>query len=167
MKNNTKERGQKSSKNKLKNLIIFAIIGVIFYVAVNSIFSKINVNISDSHPGTIFWKSDEKPKIGDYVYFNFEHKLLPKNIKTLSKKLICVAGNNLIINDKFIICDDKKYLIKRKNKTGGGKEIEQFYYNGIVPTGKAIVWGENLESFDSRYWGFVKHEQLHKINIIF
>jgi hypothetical protein len=35
-------------------------------------------------------------------------------------------------------------------KTGSGKSIKQFYYEGTVPKNQAVVWGSNLESFDSR-----------------
>jgi type IV secretory pathway protease TraF len=31
---------------------------------------------------------------------------------------------------------------------------------GTVPKNQAVVWGSNLESFDSRYWGFIEYRQL-------
>jgi type IV secretory pathway protease TraF len=43
--------------------------------------------------------------------------------------------------------------------TGSGKSIKQFYYEGTVPKNQAVVWGSNLESFDSRYWGFIEYRQ--------
>jgi hypothetical protein len=38
---------------------------------------------------------------------------------------------------------------------GSGKSIKQFYYEGTVPKNQAVVWGSNLESFDSR-WSFLQ-----------
>ncbi|WP_420481090.1 S26 family signal peptidase [Bathymodiolus thermophilus thioautotrophic gill symbiont] len=38
--------------------------------------------------------------------------------------------------------------------------MKQFYYEGTVPKNQAVVWGSNLESFDSRYWGFIEYRQL-------
>jgi hypothetical protein len=29
-----------------------------------------------------------------------------------------------------------------------------------VPKNQAVVWGSNLESFDSRYWGFIGYDRL-------
>jgi hypothetical protein len=36
-----------------------------------------------------------------------------------------VESDNLVINDNFIICNEKKYPIKRNQKTGSGKSIKQ------------------------------------------
>ncbi|SMN17207.1 hypothetical protein CRYPD_56 [uncultured Candidatus Thioglobus sp.] len=143
-----------------KKLLIFSFIALIIYLLIRMLFTYIVVNISDSHAGTIFLKSNKKPIKNDFVYFDFKHKLLPKNIDTLSKKLVCVEGDNLVINDNFIACNERKYLIKRNKKTGSGKPIKQFYYDGIVPKNKAVVWGKNIKSFDSRYLGFMKYDQL-------
>ncbi len=116
--------------------------------------------------GTVFWKSDKSPEKNDFVYFNFQHELLPKNLKVLSKKIVCIGGESLKIDDQFITCQDKKYPIKRNKKTGSGKTIKQFYYDDIVPQNKAILWGSNIESFDSRYWGFIDYNKLNKMKLI-
>ncbi len=149
-----------------EKLLIFTLISFIIYNLIGLLLTHIVINISNSHTGTIFWKSDKNSIKNDFVYFDFQHKLLPKNMKILSKKLVCIEGDKLKINDKFIACNEKKYPIKRNQKTGSGKKIKQFYYNGIVPKGKAIVWGSNFESFDSRYWGFIDYKKLKKMKII-
>ncbi|NYT27847.1 MAG: S26 family signal peptidase [Candidatus Thiodubiliella endoseptemdiera] len=56
--------------------------------------------------------------------------------------------------------------MKRNKKTGSGKTIKQFYYDDIVPQNKAILWGSNIESFDSRYWGFIDYNKLNKMKLI-
>ncbi|CAB5499461.1 hypothetical protein [uncultured Gammaproteobacteria bacterium] len=148
------------TKITLKKLLIFSLIAPIIYLLIGALFTHIVINISDSHRGTIFWKSDKSPVKNNFVYFDFKHKLLPQNIDILSKKLVCIESDNLVINDNFIICNEKKYPIKRNQKTGSGKSIKQFYYEGTVPKNQAVVWGSNLESFDSRYWGFIEYRQL-------
>ncbi|AYQ57037.1 hypothetical protein MS2017_1347 [Bathymodiolus thermophilus thioautotrophic gill symbiont] len=158
---------KKSTKITPKKLLIFSLIALVIYLIIGAFFTHIVVNISDSHAGTLFWKSDKNPGKNEFVYFNFKHPLLPKNIKILSKKLVCIGGDKLQINDKFIICNEQKYPIKRNQKTGSGKLIKQFYYDGIVPKNKAVVWGSNLESFDSRYWGFIDYQKLKTILILF
>ncbi|VVH60688.1 hypothetical protein BAZOLSSOX_3036, partial [uncultured Gammaproteobacteria bacterium] len=35
-----------------------------------------------------------------------------------------------------------------------------------VPKNQAVVWGSNLESFDSRYWGFIGYDRLRAMDII-
>lgn len=161
------KKTKNKAKIKPKRLLIFSLIAFIIYIIIGEVFTHIVVNISDSHSGTVFWKSDKNPAKNDFVYFDFKHPLLPKNFKTLSKKLVCIEGNNLVINDSFIICNDQKYLIKRNQKTGSGKSIKQFYHEGVVPKNQAIVWGSNVESFDSRYWGFVEYRQLKTMLMLF
>ena len=163
---NTKNNFLKLDKSTLKRLISFIGISLIILAIIDMAFSKIVVNISNSHPGTIFWKSDAKPVKNDFVYFDFKHELFPKGFKVLSKKLICLEDDRLQINDQFIICNGQKYPIKRNMKTGSGKPIEQFYYEGTVPSAKAAVWGSNLESFDSRYLGLVDYYRLRTILLI-
>ena len=155
------KNNKKLNKVTPKKLAFFSLIALVIYLVINAILTNVVINISNSHSGTVFWKSDIKPAKNDFVYFDFEHELLPKNLKVLSKKLVCLEGDDLIINDSFIACNDKKYAIKRNKKTGSGKPITQFYYHNIMPKGKAIVWGSNPESFDSRYWGFIDYNELH------
>ncbi len=157
---------KKTIKIQPKKLLYIVPIAALIYFAINATFEQLVINISDSHPGTIFWKSNKNPAKNDFVYFYFRHELLPKNFKILSKKLVCVEGDKLQINDQFITCNEKKYLIRRNQKTGSGKLINQFYYDGLVPKGKAIVWGKNLESFDSRYWGFIAYKKLRIMELI-
>ena len=161
------KNNKKSIKITPKKLLIFSLIALIIYLLIGTLFTQVVVNISDSHTGTFFWKSDKSPVKNDFVYFDFRHPLLPKNFKTLSKKLVCIEGDNLVINDNFIVCNEQKYSIRRNQKTGSGKSIKQFYYDGIVPKNKGIVWGSNVESFDSRYWGFIEYHRLKTMLILF
>lgn len=161
-----KNKGKKSEKMSLKSMAIFIIIVAIVFALIDLLYRQIIINTSDSHKGTIFWKVDKKPEKNDFVYFEFQHRLLSKNTRILSKKLVCTEGDNLVIGDSFIVCNSQKYPIKRNKKTGGGKLIDQFYYNGIVPKNKGIVWGSNLDSFDSRYWGFINYDSLRAMKLI-
>lgn len=162
-----KNKDSKFIKIKPKKLVFFSILILIYFLVIKLVFEQISVNISNSHEGIIFWKTDEKPVKNNFVYFDFQHELLPKGLKVLSKKLVCIGGDKLLINDNFIICNKQKYTIKRNKKTSSGKTIKQFYYDGIVPKNKAVIWGSNLESFDSRYWGFIDYNKLNKITLIF
>ncbi len=85
------------TKITLKKLLIFSLIALIIYLLIGALFTHIVINISDSHRGTIFWKSDKSPVKNNFVYFDFKHKLLPQNIDILSKKLVCIESDNLVI----------------------------------------------------------------------
>ena len=133
---------QKLNKTKPRKLLIASAFALLILLLIDRLFNQIVVNISDSHLGTVFWKIDKNPSYGDYVYFDLEHELFPEKTKSLSKQLVCVAGDSLTITNDEIICNDKTYSIKRMEITSGnGKQIPQFYYDGIVPNGQAIVYG--------------------------
>ena len=159
---------EKSGKKiSSKKLVIFTLISLVFFLIIKLLFSQLVINISDSHEGTLFLKSEDFAKVDDYIYLNFSHPILPKSVKVLSKKLVCVGGQNLKIDDNFITCDQRKYKIHRNEKTKNGTRIDQFFFTGLVPNDKAVIWGNNPSSFDSRYFGFVSSIKLKKMEIIF
>jgi type IV secretory pathway protease TraF len=71
----------------------------------------------------------------------------------------------LVINEKVIKCHNKfggrSYKIKRILQTDSGKKLPQFYFEGIVPEGKSIVYDSDSKSFDSRYYGFIDYNVIN------
>lgn len=157
----------KMLQNKYKKLSLCVLITALIYLLVAALFERVVVNVSDSHTGYVFWKTHKKPSHEDYVYFEFEHELLPKKIKTLSKQLVCIAGDTLRITEDLITCNDKTYSIERMESTSSNQALPQFYYHGIVPDNQSIVYGVHQESFDSRYWGFVEYGRLKTMWLIY
>ncbi len=67
----------------------------------------------------------------------------------------CLPGENLKVLDRTYYCNGK-YLGRAKEYSLKGEEVDNFVYNGAVPSGKVFVMGEHKDSLDSRYFGFIE-----------
>lgn len=139
-------------------------ISLLLVIGMTYLAPKLVLNLSNSHSGTLFYKSNQQPKKGDFVYFKSPSDLL-KN-KTLSKQIFCVAGDYLVVDELSIRCNKKSKLISRFKKTQSEKKLPQFYFDGIIPIGMVFLYGQHQFSFDSRYYGLVLENNLVKISKI-
>jgi len=110
----------------------------------------------------------EKLKTGDYVMFSLlkskkENDLPSKLVKMIEddggysqiKRIGCSAGEELknIGNDYY--CDNK-FIAKAKNYSLGGERLKKFEFSGRIPEGYIFLVGDHSDSYDSRYFGFIK-----------
>lgn len=136
--------------------------------------SHIIWNVTESVNGRIGYLTGGTPTKGDYVNFLFTHKLfagLPgleeafdesKQQYRLTKKIICQEGDLLETRGSLHYCNGE-WTDTALDKTGSGKSLSLFVWNGQIPEGKAYVLGDSPESFDSRYWGFIEKDKLRKV----
>lgn len=75
------------------------------------------------------------------------------------KMVGAVPGDKVEIRNDFLFINgqarDRLWLIKSLQAKSG-----QFDRSFVVPSGEYVMLGTSRESFDSRYWGTVKQEQL-------
>jgi len=134
-------------------------------------------NITESVNGRLGYLSAGQPSKGDYVHFLFSHDLLAgrQDMEAardkltqqfwLTKKLVCVPGDQLKTIARDLYCNGEK-IATALQRTGSGKPLAVFLWNGAIPEGKALVLGDSEASFDSRYWGFVDIEKLKKVKLL-
>jgi len=171
-----KTSDKQESKNK--NSLLIRLIPILIVSALIVHFQQnIIWNITESVNGRIGYITNTKPEKGDYVNFLFTHELLANredlndakdNISNkfrLTKKLTCVPGDRLKTVEKNLYCNGEK-VATALDRTGSGKPLQPFQWDGMIPKGKAIVLGETDDSFDSRYWGFIDIEKLNKVVLL-
>jgi conjugal transfer pilin signal peptidase TrbI len=117
-------------------------------------------------------KQVEKLKTGDYVMFSLlkskQEKDLPaKLVKMIEddgeelqiKRIGCSAGEeiNNIGNDYYC---KKKFIARAKDYALGGERMKKFEFSGKIPEGNMFLVGDHLDSYDSRYFGFIKAKDI-------
>ena len=114
----------------------------------------------------------EKLKTGDYVMFSLlkskqENDLPAKLIKMIEddgkelqiKRIGCSAGEEVknVGNDYF--CKSQLIAIA-KDYSLGGERLKKFEFSGKIPKDDMFLVGDHIDSYDSRYFGFIKAKDI-------
>lgn len=67
----------------------------------------------------------------------------------------CLPGERLEVSDRMYYCNGE-YLGKAKEYSLRGEKVDNFVWDGVVPSGRIFVMGEHRDSLDSRYFGFIE-----------
>lgn len=85
-----------------------------------------------------------------------------KKVNYLLKEIGCKEGHVLSTKaDRSYFCDGK-YLGSAVAFDSKGAFVENFKFNGLVPKDNFFMIGTDPRSYDSRYFGFVKKEQIER-----
>jgi len=108
-----------------------------------------------------------RPRRGEYLAFRSDERLLPwfPPGMIVIKALHGVAGDHVVVADTVQI---NGQVVATPSLTLGitplagalRRQPEDFRRDEIVPAGAWWVMGQTLDSFDSRYWGYVREEQV-------
>jgi signal peptidase I len=109
----------------------------------------------------VFAKTDIKR--GDYIMFRFATKYINdgKPIKAI-KEVVCTPGDELKVNGKDYYCRGA-YIGTAKDTAMTGDKVDNFKFNGAVPEQSYFVVGHIKDSYDSKYYGFIKRDNIEKI----
>jgi signal peptidase I len=93
----------------------------------------------------------------------FDHPMTKElKLKNAIKEVVCVGGDRLTVRGKDYYCNEV-HLDRAKDMSQRGERVDNFKYSGIVPAGSFFVMGHTIDSFDSRYFGFIRTGDLKKI----
>ncbi len=118
------------------------------------LYSHLVVVTSPSLLHRFYWKDIGNPMKGEYVLFQLTHPLLKGGQARLTKRVACVEGEELTREGRAFYCNGV-YLGTAKTESLMGEALPLFEFSGRIPQGKFFVSGETVDSFDSRYWGFL------------
>ncbi|NKE70170.1 S26 family signal peptidase [Candidatus Manganitrophus noduliformans] len=95
-----------------------------------------------------------------YVLFELNSRYLKgaKTQKTL-KQVACAAGDMLTVKERSYYCNDT-YLGQAKDYSLKGERLPHLEFEGVIPKGSLFVFGTHVDSLDSRYFGFVRKEDV-------
>ncbi len=121
-------------------------------------------NLTDSVDAKLMLRTQSPAQKGDYVLFSLTHPYLNggRQAYRLTKRWRCGAGDRLLTRGAAFYCNGERVALALE-RTASGKPLVPFQWNGPIPAGQAFVLGEDPQSFDSRYWGFVSVDQLERL----
>jgi len=168
--NNTKN--EKPKWFKFKIIIVIALI-VIGGAAIPNYFA---VTTTPSLNKRVFFivksKQIEKLKTGDYVMFSLlrskpEIDLPAKLVRMIKdegedsqiKRIGCIAGEELKNIGNEFYCKNK-LIAKAKEYSLGGERLKKFEFSEKIPEGNMFLVGDHVDSYDSRYFGFIKAKDI-------
>jgi conjugal transfer pilin signal peptidase TrbI len=113
-------------------------------------------------PWSVFLVKQQLPesiRAGDLIQFRagqvghgFDGLVFVKMVAAVPGDQVEIRGNQLFINGKL---REQLWLLKALQQKPGDLDITY-----VVPKGEYLMLGTTRESFDGRYWGTVKQEQL-------
>jgi conjugal transfer pilin signal peptidase TrbI len=132
---------------------------------------RVNVVVSDSlsHRVFLIFSAPAKIKIGDYLVFKYDngHRYLDRFIlkslsdhNMLTKQVGCTPGDTLTVDDERRFSCNGNPLGQALRTDSRGDVLPLFVFNGVVPQGRYFMIGSNPRSFDSKYFGFVKKNEI-------
>lgn len=99
---------------------------------------------------------------GDYVRFRRQYPW-PSPTDILLKKVGCGPGDELVVTDAGDSSCNGDYLGRALATDSKGNPLPVFRYNGKVPPGALFTVGHHPRTWDSRYFGFVRIEEVSEI----
>jgi len=99
-------------------------------------------------------KYNRKVEKGNYYAFMFYAVNNERYGHQFVKKVGCVEGEHLYNVGREFYCNGD-YIGTAKEKDKKGNPAPLFNYDDIIEKGKFFAIGEMIDSYDSKYWGFV------------
>ncbi len=129
--------------------------------------ARISISTSPSLRHRIFFLSKNYAgiKTGDYLVFthsdtSFTQKGLQPANHQMIKQVGCSPGETLTReSDNKYFCN-RRYLGASLLTDSTGRQLPIFHFNGPVPENSYFMVGADPRSFDSRYFGFVRAEEI-------
>jgi hypothetical protein len=78
----------------------------------------------------------------------------------LTKRIGCRPGQHLRVDDLRFFCDGTFLGTALRGVMSRQQMITPFSHDGVVPQGKLFLIGDNSDSYDSRYFGFIDSGQV-------
>ena len=149
-----------------KVLYLLLFIGALVFGGI-SIPSRFSVTITPSLKHRVFFLKKtfdgSEIKKGDHVLFNMSTSYI-NNGKRFNaiKEVSCVSREYLTVKDKNYFCNGQ-FIGHAKDISLRGEPVNNFLFDGQIPEGMIFVTGSHKDSYDSKYFGFLRRKDVKAI----
>ena len=129
--------------------------------------SRFAVSITPSTEHRIFFLKKGPPtgelKRGAYVMFDIRSKYVDHETPHLViKRIACTGGEVLNAVGRSFYCNGREIAVA-KDLSLKGEDLPRFRYTGEIPSDSVFVTGQHRDSFDSRYFGFLRKTEVKAV----
>ena len=129
--------------------------------------SRFAVTLTPSTEHRVFFlkkgPSTGELKKGAYVMLDIRSEYVDHGTPRLViKRIACSGGEVLNAVGRSFYCDGREIAVA-KDLSLKGEELPRFHYRGKIPVDAVFVTGQHRDSFDSRYFGFVRNEEVKAV----
>ncbi|MBP7796969.1 MAG: signal peptidase I [Elusimicrobiales bacterium] len=156
----------KINKKITQKKVIIALIMIIFFYIGMRLPEKISITTTSSLNKRIFYLSSPTKKFqkGQYIMITMHNKYINNGQPAkVIKKIGCAEGDIITIKYKNHYFCNGNFLGIAKEYSKNGEKVENFIYEGVIPEDTYFVIGDNPDSYDSRYYGFIRRNEIEKI----
>ena len=140
-------------------------LGVVF-VSLLLVHQRLAVTVTPSLRYKVFYlkdRSGSEIRRGEYVLFNLDHPVTRElSFKKTIKQVACASGDHLSVNDRDYYCNGL-FIGRAKDLSLRNERVTNFAYSGEVPANSLFVMGHSMDSYDSRYFGFISSSDVEKM----
>jgi type IV secretory pathway protease TraF len=145
----------------------YSAIIVVIGVAQFFMYGRLAVNFSDSTPHHVYWRRfSVPPVVGGYASF-FRTVPGEDGVRDITKLVACGTGDTIAVKGLEYYCNGR-LIAKAKLTTRKGLVLKPFVFAGRVPPNSFFALGHSFhreggrlvdDSYDSRYFGFVRFDE--------
>jgi conjugal transfer pilin signal peptidase TrbI len=126
--------------------------------------SRFAVSVTPSTDHRVFFlkqdPSREELRKGAYVLFDVQSKYIDGGLpRRAIKKIACAGGDEISMRGETFYCNGREIAIAKTHSIASEK-LPRFFHSGKTPEDRIFVAGQHRDSYDSRYFGFIKKEDV-------
>ncbi|MCI6905793.1 MAG: conjugative transfer signal peptidase TraF [Succinatimonas sp.] len=168
----------KSSYTNLLTLLLFSITIITVSISLFMYILPYRYNTTSSLPKGWYQIIDKEPELGDIILFCIQGEVAKLASERayldtgkceygnapIGKRIVATTGDHVVINDRGIEVNDRLIdTTKPGSKDAQNRLLPKHNLDTVLKDDEFIVASQKQDSFDSRYFGIVRKDQIEGV----